>query len=44
MSAKKARPLKVVVVNPPSEEEAKKKIAEINKFLNEKYNRNWNEK
>ena len=44
MSGKKARPLKVVVVNPPSEEEAKKKIAEINKFLNEKYNRNWNEK
>ena len=44
MSAKKARPLKVVVVNPPSEEEEKKKIAEINKFLNEKYNRNWNEK
>lgn len=44
MKAKNKKPLKVVVVNPPSEEEAKKKIAEINKFLNEKYNRSWNEK
>jgi len=44
MKVKNSKPLKVIVVNPPSEEEAKKKIAEINKFLNEKYNRNWNEK
>lgn len=40
----KSKPLKVVVVNPPTKEEAKQKIQEINKFLNEKYNRNWNEK
>ena len=30
MKQKKSKPLKVIVVNPPSEEQAKKKIAEIN--------------
>ncbi len=41
---KKCKSLKVVVVNPPTKEQAEQKIKEINKFLNEKYNRNCNEK
>lgn len=41
---KKSKPLKVVLVNPPTKEEAAKKIEEISKSLNMIYNKKWNEK
>jgi len=41
---KKSKPLKVVLVNPPTKEEAAKKIEEISKSLSAIYGKKWNEK
>jgi len=41
---KKSKPLKVVLINPPTKEEAARKIEEISKSLNMIYNKKWNEK
>ena len=41
---RKREPLKVIVVNPPTKEEADKKIEEISKSLSAIYGKKWNEK